>query len=42
MRWPIGIAAALIVVVAVNVAFIWIAVTTAPEIEASYVAPGAR
>lgn len=37
MRWPMGIAAGLLIVVAVNVAFIWIALDTAPEVDPDYV-----
>lgn len=34
--WPVAIASGLLLVVAVNLAFIWIAIETAPEIEPSY------
>ena len=37
MRWPIGIALGLGLVVAVNVTMIWLANRNAPEIESSYV-----
>ena len=36
--WPVLIAVALAVVVAVNAAFIWIAVSGADQVDASYVA----
>lgn len=36
MGWPIAIAVGLLVVVAVNGAFAWVAVREAPLIEASY------
>jgi hypothetical protein len=34
--WPVAIASGLLLVVVVNVAFIWVAVRTAPQIEPSY------
>jgi hypothetical protein len=37
LRWPIGIALALLIVIAVNVAFVYIAVRGADEVAPSYV-----
>lgn len=34
--WPMGIAAGLLVVVLVNVGFIWVALGHAPDVEPSY------
>lgn len=35
-RWPVFLAAGLTVVVLVNLAMIWIAIETAPDVEPSY------
>lgn len=36
MRWPIGIAVSGLLVIAVNVAFVWIAVSVQDDVVTSY------
>ena len=36
MRWPIGIALGLLLVVVVNAAMTWLALSSPPQIEPSY------
>jgi hypothetical protein len=37
LRWPVGIALALLIVIAVNVVFVYVAVRGADEVAPSYV-----
>jgi hypothetical protein len=40
--WPLGIALGLFLVIAVNLAFIWIAVSNAPDVDPVYVSGDRR